>query len=204
MIFRAGASSPFRRSLLKATCVRLVLEAQHEVVRRSKSARCTLRLVLLTIRSAVPGDEPLLANLNAFVHDLHASHRPDYFKSPSLPTVAASYSGLLRDPATHAWIAEVDGAAAGYILTVINDRPGDVFRHARRWCEIAQICIAPAHRQHGIARALVERALSHARSLGIAEFELTIWSFNTAALKTFEHLGFTPKVTRFELKPGSG
>ena len=111
---------------------------------------------------------------------------------------------MLQKPAVRAWIAESDGSAAGYALTIIHDRSENAFSFGRRFCEIDQIAVALPFRRRGIARALVERVLEDARSRGISDVELTSWSFNTDAHHAFHALGFTPKVVRFGRQSSEG
>jgi ribosomal protein S18 acetylase RimI-like enzyme len=157
--------------------------------------------VPLKIRPATREDATVLATLNAIVHDLHASRRPDSFRTPSASEVADWFAHLLAEPTARAWIADYDGAPVGYVLALLNDRPANVFCHARHWCEIDQISVAPTHRKRGIARALVEHAVAAARSAGFHDVELSTWSFNHAAQRAFEQIGFVPKTIRYELKP---
>jgi GNAT superfamily N-acetyltransferase len=155
--------------------------------------------VSLTIRAAAAGDEQLLAALNAVVHELHRSRRPDRFKSTSTEEVAAWFGSLLKRPTTSMWIAEQDGVPVGYLLALVHERAANPFSAARRWCEIDQIAVDEVWRRQGIARALVERALLELRSRGIRAVEVSTWAFNEAAQRAFQHLGFNPEVIRFGL-----
>src|SRR4029079_663283 len=103
------------------------------------------------------------------------------------------FRAALKKRGVRAFIADHDGAVAGYALSVIHDRPESVFCHATQSCEIDQIAVLPSHRRQGIARALVSCALEDARSRGIRELELNSWSFNTEAHAAFQALGLTPK-----------
>jgi ribosomal protein S18 acetylase RimI-like enzyme len=151
----------------------------------------------LATRRAALGDEDLLAELNAVVHDLHVAHAPDYFK-PVLPAeVATRFRGLLETPTVRIWIADADGAPAGYVAAFLRERPENVFCHPRRWLEINEIAVRPQRRRAGVARALVEVVLRAADADEIAEVELSTWMFNSDAQQAFRRLGFTPRIVRF-------
>jgi GNAT superfamily N-acetyltransferase len=154
--------------------------------------------ISLRIRPADPGDAPTLAELHPHVHGLHVAARPDFFKEARREDVAAWFREQLARSEVRMWLGEVDAAPAGYTLVYFHERPERPFAHARRWCEIDQIAVAPAGRRRGVARALVEAALKEARRRGIRDIELSSWAFNTAAHEVFLRLGFTPKVIRFE------
>ena len=152
------------------------------------------------IRSAVVGDEVVLARLNRFAQDLHVERRPDLFRAAPVQEVAAWFGSRLADPSTRAWIAEDQASPIGYLIAVFQDRPQGPFNVARRFCEIDQIAVDPTRRGQGLARALMVQALADARAEGIDEIEATSWSFNDSAHAMFRRLGFVPKTIRFELR----
>ena len=152
-----------------------------------------------SIRSAVVGDDIVLARLNRFAQDLHVERRPDLFRPGGIQEVTAWFRGRLEDPATRAWIAEDSGTPIGYLITVLHDRPQGPFTVAQRFCEIDQLAVDPTRRGQGIARALMLQALAQARADGIQQIEATSWSFNDSAHAMFRRLGFVPKTVRFEL-----
>jgi GNAT superfamily N-acetyltransferase len=132
-------------------------------------------------RRAVLGDEEVLAELNAVVHDLHVTHNPGYFKPTERHEVATWFRALLEMPTVRIWIADVEGAAAGYAAVFLHERPANLFCHPRRWLEINQLAVRPERRRAGVARALVAVVLRAADADEIAEVELSTWVFNDAA-----------------------
>src|SRR4029077_11956113 len=99
---------------------------------------------MVSLRQAGLDDGEVLAALNRSVQELHVAHRPEYFKRPDAASVAEWFRSMLQNPAVRAWIAESDGAPAGYALTIVHDKPENAFGYARRYCEIDQIGVAPA------------------------------------------------------------
>jgi GNAT superfamily N-acetyltransferase len=137
----------------------------------------------LTIRRATAADAPMLVTLNAFVHELHVTNNPAYFK-PGLPDgVAAWFRGLLEKPTTWIWIAEP-------------------FSRSRRWVELDQMGVRPDNRRNGLARALVDMVVEASKAADIRDVELSCWVFNAGAQEAFRRLGFTPRVVRFVLDSG--
>jgi hypothetical protein len=59
----------------------------------------------VTIRRAILGDEQVLAELNAFVHDFHVWENPAYFKPTIHQDLAAWFRGLFEQPSVRIWIA---------------------------------------------------------------------------------------------------
>ena len=152
----------------------------------------------MKVRRAVLGDEPTLALLNRFVHDMHHVRRPDYYKATRVDDVAAWFRERLETPPAALWIAEGDGIAVGYVVAFFFDRPDNPFRQARRWCEIDQIAVDPAWRRRGVGRSLMHAALDEARARGFSEVELSSWAFNTDAHALFRSLGFEARTVTFE------
>jgi ribosomal protein S18 acetylase RimI-like enzyme len=150
-----------------------------------------------SIRKADANDAEVLAVMNQTVQDLHVAHRPDYFKRVDPNAIADWFRSMLQKSGVRAWIAEFDGSAVGYALTVTHDRAETAFCSAWQSCEIDQIAVLSPYRRMGIARALVACAFEDARSRGIRDLELTSWSFNTEAHEAFQALGFIPKILRF-------
>jgi GNAT superfamily N-acetyltransferase len=154
-------------------------------------------LMMISVRQADGSDAELLTNLNRFVQELHVMHMPQLFKPADTSLVAGWFRTMLQNPAARAWIAEVEGTAAGYVMAVTYDRPETPFCFRRVYCEIDQISVSPEFRKKGVAKALVERVLAEARSTGIQDIELNSWSFNTKAHDAFGALGFLPQIVRF-------
>jgi len=153
--------------------------------------------MLITIRDADAGDVEVLADLSEGAQELHAGALPAFFKKPERGAVVDLFRAKLERGDVRAWIAEVDGMPAGYAVAAIRERPENALCHPRRLFEVDEIAVSVAHRRQGVARALIERVLTQARSEGIREVELTSWSFNVEAHAAFRALGFGPRVIRF-------
>jgi ribosomal protein S18 acetylase RimI-like enzyme len=154
-------------------------------------------MMTATIRRAVSGDEPVLAELNGFIQELHVRNNPAYFKPTVREDVVAWFQGLLQKPNAWVWIAEEDGVAVGYVSALQRERAESPFSHARRWLEIDHIGVHPEQRRRGLCRALVEVVLEAADDQGLRDVELSSWVFNSGAHEAFRRLGFQPKVVRF-------
>jgi len=154
----------------------------------------------VTVRSAVASDAPALAALNDHVHDLHVAARPDFFRPAPREEAVPWFAARAEGADSRVWIAEDGTAPVGYVLVFFHERAVRPFSHARRWCEIDQIAVAPPGRRRGTARALIDTALAEARRRGIREVELSTWAFNADAQAVFQRLGFTPRMIRFECR----
>lgn len=95
--------------------------------------------------------------------------------------IVADY-GKRRDPEReNAWIAEVDGAAAGCVFCV---------KHADRVAQLRLLLVEPTARGLGIGSRLVEECLRFARQAGYAEIVLWTNDVLQDARRIYERAGF--------------
>ncbi len=152
----------------------------------------------MEIRKAIATDGSLLSSLCVDVQSLHAKHYPDLFKMPQSHDFAASFFGdMLADPATTIFIAEKNGAALGYVLCKLIERPESLFKFGMRYLDIDQISVRPAARGRGVGAALIKRAEALANEMNVQKIQLDSWGFNTGAHAFFEKQGFEKFNHRF-------
>src|SRR5450755_162030 len=152
----------------------------------------------LLIRPAIVDNCGIIATLNDYGQAPHVAARPDVFKPTRHAELQVWYRALLSAPTTRAWIAKLDGAPVGYVLSIVRTTEENPFCVARRWLELNEIAVATAHRGRGIARALTDRVMAHARDSGLQSVELGSWAFNAQAQVAFTKLGFSVQRMRFE------
>ncbi len=154
--------------------------------------------MLIDIHEAENADVDALTQLNRHVHDIHVAALPTHFRHAPPEAIAQLFRSRLETPATRVWVASIGKTAVGYAVSTLRERAENARWFPRRFWEIEEIAVAPAHRRHGVARALIERVVDAARSQGGLDVELTAWSFNTNAHAAFEALGFRPTMVRFK------
>jgi [ribosomal protein S18]-alanine N-acetyltransferase len=78
------------------------------------------------------------------------------------------------------WVAEVDGALAGYWVMMLAAGEG----------HILNCCVAPAWQRRGFGRSLMEHLIDIARHHASEALYLEVRPSNTAAVNLYERLGF--------------
>jgi len=152
-----------------------------------------------SIRPATVADLSTLVALNTHVQALHAEALPRQFRAnPPAMEVAATFGEKFAEPNALWLLAERGGTACGYLYARFREHEESWSRPARRVCTIAHLAVHPYHRRQGVARALVEAAVTEAGHHGFTRIELDVWSFNTAAREAFVRLGFAPFNERME------
>lgn len=152
----------------------------------------------MNIRQATATDALVLSSLCGDVQKLHAERYPHVFKLPERDDFAVAFlDEMLSDPAVWIYIAEANGAAAGYVLCKLFQWPENAFNFAFRFLQIEHIAVRPVARRRGIGAGLMAQPEALARELGAPRMELDSWEFNTSAHGFFESQGFEKFDYRF-------
>ncbi len=137
----------------------------------------------------LPDDQ--LASIRPLLVDLHLAEQEHYADHPqlsraqleaALDEVPARFSGenvvfAVRDPA---------GGLAGFCWVVLFD-PGTGLEG-----EVAEVYVAPQHRERGVGEALVRRAVELFRERGVTLGYVWTRPDNRAATRLYRSVGFEP------------
>ena len=110
-----------------------------------------------------------------------------FYEQPSDPALARGFLAERLDRRdTVLILAELDGRAVGFthLFPILSST-----RCARLWL-LNDLFVSPAARKHGVARALLRAAESHARATGACGLELATAHTNTPAQRLYESLGW--------------
>ena len=154
----------------------------------------------ITIRRAVPADRIRIMPLQKEIAELHYRGRPDLFRTEARYYSEDDFYARLTHPDHRIFIAEADGAVAGYVFAAvkhIRNHPTyvdfDIFH-------IDDICVLEKYRRNGAASALFERCTAQAREDGCHSIELNVFCFNENAIRFYEAMGMEPMVQRMEFR----
>lgn len=81
------------------------------------------------------------------------------------------------------FVAEVDGACAGYITTRIDP--------ATKIGVIPNLAVDPAFQKHGLGRKLIDTAIAHARQRGMLFLKIETLDQNVVGQRFYPSCGFT-------------
>lgn len=155
------------------------------------------------IRDATPDDRSLLADLNDEIQRQHASAYPDDFRYPAdKGKVETFFAALLRDKNNRIVVAELDGAAAGYLWYEAQRRRANALKPKLARLLVHHVFVRPEFRRQGVAAALMAEVQSAALDGGFQEIALDTWASNERAQAFFAAYGF--EVYRLALRKPVG
>lgn len=141
-----------------------------------------------TIRPARPEDLDTLAGLwRDFAKDQQRFLRTSRLTKGNVQAVREHLGDLAK--LNQVYVAEVDGAIAGYAAIVVNLPRLEMYFAV---ATISDLYVAPAYRGQGLGRALLDRAVSRIREAGLHAVNLSVAAGNEAARKLYRSAGFLP------------
>ena len=141
------------------------------------------------IRVATPDDLPVIAQMRAQVHALHAKGRPDIFRADLTPELAARAREFLERPDAAILLAERDGVVCGFACVNEVVRAQSPYNNARAFLHVEEFGVDESHRRQGVGRELFDFIRAYAREKGLHRVELDMWAFNADALRFYESIG---------------
>jgi ribosomal protein S18 acetylase RimI-like enzyme len=145
----------------------------------------------LNIRRARIEDANLLVELGAqtFADTFTEDNTPEDMSS----YLAASFNletltAELADPLSIFYIAEADGAAAGYAKIHSGKASNGV--EGQKPIELVRLYVSRKYLGHGVGQALMQRCIDEAREMGFQTIWLGVWERNNRALAFYRKWDF--------------
>jgi ribosomal protein S18 acetylase RimI-like enzyme len=145
----------------------------------------------LVIRPATPADVPAIGRLGALLVRTHHDFDPERF-IPATERTAEGYGSYLgsqlRNRDVIVLVAEENGEVLGYTYAGIEGYDYMALRGPAG--VLYDIVVAPAHRQHGVGRLLLDATLAELTAKGAPRVVLSTAERNEPAQRLFAHAGF--------------
>jgi GNAT superfamily N-acetyltransferase len=144
-----------------------------------------------TIRLATAADLPALGRLGALLMRTHYGFDPQRFMDPGADP-ADGYAWFLgrqlKDVDVVVFVAEQDGAVVGYVYAGLEPIS---WKELRDECGfVHDVVVDERGRRHGVATALIEKAVEWLRERGAPRVMLWTAEQNAGAQQLFARLGF--------------
>lgn len=114
-------------------------------------------------------------------------YRVFYEQEPDAERERAFMEARLREHTSVVYVAEIDGEAAGFMQMF---RTYSTVRLAPAWI-LEDLFVEPSYRKHGVATALLQTAVSHAKDDGACGMFLETANDNVTAQRVYEAAGWT-------------
>ncbi len=145
------------------------------------------------IRSAAPADRAALGRLGALMVETHHAFDPKRFIAARAGTEHGYGSFLvsqLDERDAFVLVAEVEDEVVGYVYAGLEGQDYMALRGPAG--ALYDVVVDPAHRQHGVGRALLDAALAALETRGAPRVVLQTATQNVAAQRLFARAGFRP------------
>ncbi|MGC5743181.1 GNAT family N-acetyltransferase [Chryseobacterium sp. NFX27] len=87
--------------------------------------------------------------------------------------------------------------ASGYALV---KKPGNNYSNFDRYAYLGFMYVKPEHRGKGVNKLILNELISWAKSKGMSEIRLDVYSQNESAVKAYEKGGFEPLLVTMRMK----
>ncbi|MEG6567611.1 GNAT family N-acetyltransferase [Thermoanaerobacterium saccharolyticum] len=155
----------------------------------------------IKIREALFNDYKSISTLVKEVHSLHVKNRPDVYADVENPFTEERFKEILNDEKTRIFVVEdCNNEIIAYSIVEIMTTRNIPILKERKFVYIDDLCVSSNHRRKGLGRMLFRHIVDYAKKSGADALELTVWEFNSDAIKFYENLGMTTKNRRMELK----
>jgi ribosomal protein S18 acetylase RimI-like enzyme len=155
----------------------------------------------VTIRRAEGRDLESLGRLGAMLMHTHYAFDPLRFLAPYEGTehgYASFLGGMLDSPDDVIFVAEQDGAVAGYVFAALEPLSWKELRGPAGY--IHDVAVAEGARRAGIATELMKAAIAWARQKGAPRVILGTAAQNVHAQTLFHRLGFRDTMIEMTLE----
>ena len=153
----------------------------------------------MLIRRAEERDIPKVGLLLNQVLNVHASKRPDIFKTCSRKYNDDELKNIFKDNKTPVFVYEDDdGDISGYAFCVLEDMGNSGSLNYIKTLYIDDICVDENKRRGGIGKALYEHCKVYAKEHDCYNITLNVWELNENAMAFYQSLGMKPLKTEME------
>ena len=142
------------------------------------------------VRLAEEKDLPRVNEIRQQINELHVKGRPDVFRPGFCPEMRERVYALWHSADSDVLVAERDGTICGMAAVEYLNKPESPYSKARKIYHVIELGVDEACRRQGVGRELMDFIRADAEAKGFSRIELDMWTFNEAARKFYEAIGF--------------
>ncbi|WP_296257259.1 MULTISPECIES: GNAT family N-acetyltransferase [unclassified Pseudomonas] len=142
-------------------------------------------------REATVEDVPTICALGQLLNAIHHAARPDLYTAatPDPLRDVPHWMSFFERPDQAVFMALCEGQPAGFITASLSSGAGPLMQ-PMDFVRIGSVCVAEDFWGKGIGRGLVYEVQRWAVGRGAKDIRLSVWAFNTRAIRVYAELGF--------------
>lgn len=147
----------------------------------------------MQIRRATDKDLDAVNSLLHQVLEVHASGRPDIFKSGTKKYMDDELIEIFNNDKTPVFVAaNENNEIVGYAFCVFKFTENNNVLKKRKEFYIDDLCVDEKYRGQNIGKSILEYVCDFASNEGFDAITLNVWNLNQSAIKFYEKCGFLP------------
>ena len=147
----------------------------------------------MQIRRATDKDLDAVNSLLHQVLEVHASGRPDIFKSGTKKYMDDELIEIFNNDKTPVFVAaNENNEIVGYAFCVFKFTENNNVLKKRKEFYIDDLCVDEKYRGQNIGKSILEYVCDFASNEGFDVITLNVWNLNQSAIKFYEKCGFLP------------
>lgn len=147
----------------------------------------------MQIRRATDKDLDAVNSLLRQVLEVHASGRPDIFKSGTKKYMDDELIEIFNNDKTPVFVAaNENNEIVGYAFCVFKFTDNNNVLKKRKEFYIDDLCVDEKYRGQNIGKSILEYVCDFASNEGFDAITLNVWNLNQSAIKFYEKCGFLP------------
>lgn len=153
----------------------------------------------MKIRRAETKDADRINELLFQVAKIHATGRPDIFKSATKKYTDRELIDIIGNDSSPIFVAtDENDFCLGYAFCVFEITKDSILLQDRKTLYIDDICVDENSRGNHIGKSLYKFVENFAIAEGFDNITLNVWSFNEGAYNFYEKCGMSPLKTTME------
>ena len=154
----------------------------------------------MNIRKAGKKDIPAIMDLLSQVLEIHASVRPDIFRSGTTKYSRDDLVQMFADDSRPVYVAtdEKDNVL-GYAFCIVRDLRSVSTMHPHLSMFIDDLCVNERARGIHIGETLFNHVKQQAKALGCRDITLNVWEGNDGARHFYDKMGMKVRETNMEI-----
>lgn len=150
---------------------------------------------MLRLRKAKKRDYAAVERLLQQLQQIHIAGRPELYGPAERCLSKPFFESLIANEEAFILLAEEKREVIGVCIVSLLNHSGMV---RMKTAYVNELVVDAQRRRQGVGRALLNEAEKHALVLGAKRLDLTVWSFNSDAIRVYERCGMTPQRIIYE------